>query len=428
MAKSQSFQGPITSGENNNVNQFEALFNFATIGIVVTDQAGIIVNFNQYAESQFGFKKDEVLGKPVELLIPVPFQRSHTGFRQGFYKKPGPRRMGEGRDLQALRKDKSQFPVEISLSHYVINEKMYVIAFVIDITVRKKGEEVVIRQKEELEQITQKMRQLNIQLEEKVENRTQMLRETLSELEKSKDELSEALKSEKDAGELKSRFVTMASHEFRTPLSTILSSAFLLEKYNGGGSRELIDKHIQRIKNSVSAMKGILDDFLSLGKLEEGVIRASPQKFSPEQFSELIESVISDLDQSLKKGQKIVFIYENISPIFTDQSLFKNVLINLLSNAIKFSGENSEIELKCYSEKNQFCAQIKDQGMGIPAEDQRYLFTRFFRAGNSANVPGTGLGLHIVASYLELLSGTIDVESTLNVGTKFTIHLPESAL
>lgn len=425
MPDSHPVKGTIISNNKSNVNQFEALFNFATIGIVVTDRTGKIVNFNNYAESQFGYLKKEILGKPVEILIPLPLHNSHIKYRQGFYKNPEPRRMGEGRDLQALRKDKSKFPVEISLCHYVIDDEMYVISFVIDITIRKKGEEVVLKQKEELEQITLKMRQLNIQLEEKVEHRTKMLRETLSELEKSKDELSEALKNEKDLGELKSRFVTMASHEFRTPLSTILSSAFLLEKYSSGESNMLIEKHIQRIKNSVSAMKNILEDFLSLGKLEEGLIKASFELLNPEQLSGLIESIIEDFEQSLKEGQRISYVNPNKSDIIIDKTLLKNVLINLVSNAIKFSGENSVIEIICIPGNEELCIQIRDHGIGIPIEDQQRLFTRFFRAGNSANVPGTGLGLHIVANYLELLSATIEMQSTLNKGTTFTIHLPQ---
>jgi len=137
-----------------NERQFEALFNYATLGIIVTDNEGRIVDFNKYAESQFGYSKEEIIGKTVEVLIPPQFHSSHINYRKGFYKLPEPRQMGHGRDLYALKKDGAQFPVEVSLSYYEIDENTFVIAFVIDITVRKKNEIVVIEQKQELEKIT----------------------------------------------------------------------------------------------------------------------------------------------------------------------------------------------------------------------------------------------------------------------------------
>src|SRR6266498_3572475 len=272
--------------ENPHLNQisnerlFEALFDYATIGIIVTDNQGKIVNFNKYAETQFGYSKEEVTGKTVEVLVPSQFHLLHINYRKGFYKNPEPRKMGEGRDLFALKKDGTQFPVEISLSYYEIDGKTFVIAFVINITVRKKNEIVVIEQKQELEKITKQITQLNVQLEQKVQDRTKMLRETLAELEKSKEELSEALEKEKELGELKSRFVSMASHEFRTPLATILSSLSLATKYGEQNEKEKQGKHITKIKSSINNLTDILNDFLSVSKLEEGKLSNTPEKFN----------------------------------------------------------------------------------------------------------------------------------------------------
>jgi PAS domain S-box-containing protein len=415
--------------ENNktiNSYSFEALFNYATIGIIVTDEKGIINNFNKQAENDFEYTKEEVTGKPIEILIPPSLKTKHEQYRQGYYKSPSPRAMGHGRDLFAQRKDGSVFPVEVSLSNYTINNKLFVIAFVIDITVRKDQESMVIKQKEELERITAQIKQLNTSLEKKVEDRTKMLKETLTALEKSKHELSDALKAEKDLGELKSRFVSMASHEFKTPLSTILSSAYLLDKYNDLEEPAKRSKHITRIKNAVNDMKLILDDFLSLDKLDEGLIKVDVISINAENIFREIEAIISEMQVNSKPGQTIEFTHTGNNDVLIDERLLKNICVNLLSNAIKFSPENSIIKIACIISENDFILSIKDNGIGISEEDKQHLFERFFRAKNAFNIQGTGLGLHIVGKYLELMNGTIEIESGLNKGSVFTIHIPQA--
>src|SRR3954471_13710040 len=161
----------------NNQREFEALFNYAAIGMVVTDESGRILNFNRFAESQFGYTKEEIIGKEIEVLLPSKYHKTHVKDREEFYKQPAPRQMGHGRDLFALRKDGTQFPCEVSLSYYKIEGQTFVIAFVIDITVRKKSELIVLGQKQELENITKQITLMNQQLEQKVEDRTKMLRE-----------------------------------------------------------------------------------------------------------------------------------------------------------------------------------------------------------------------------------------------------------
>ncbi len=406
---------------------FEALFNYATIGIIVTDENGIISNFNKQAEIDFGYSKEEANGKPIEILIPPSLKTKHEEYRQGYYKNPSPRAMGHGRDLFAKKKDGSVFPVEVSLSNYTINDRLFVIAFVIDITVRKQHESVVVKQKEELERVTAQIKQLNTNLEKKVEDRTKMLRETLTALEKSKLELSDALKTEKDLGELKSRFVSMASHEFKTPLSTILSSAYLLEKYNELNEPVKRAKHIARIKNAVNDMKLILDDFLSLDKLDEGLIKANIETLSAADCFSEIKIVINEMQVNLKPGQQIIFEQNGDKNVALDKHLLKNICINLLSNAIKFSPENAVINVECLITESNFSLSIKDKGIGISEEDKQHLFERFFRAKNAFNIQGTGLGLHIVAKYLELMNGNIKIESYLNEGSVFTIHIPQQA-
>jgi len=407
---------------NDTVQQLQALFNFATIGIVVTDQKGRIINFNKCAEAQFGYAKEQILGKPVEELIPTEVHSLHIKHRNHYYQHPEPRSMGAGRDLFAKRKDNSVFPVEVSLSHYSVTGQTYVIAFVIDITVRKNSEAIVLLQKQELENITRQLKQFNVELEQKVEDRTKMLRETMAELERSKAELSEALESEKELSDLKYRFVTLASHEFRTPLSTILSSAYLLEQYTDNEGKT--KKHILRIKNAVAGMKNILEDFLSLGKLDEGLIEIRREEITADQCRKHIQVALEEIEQMLKAGQKLKLCHSGSANVILDLHLLKNIISNLVSNAIKFSPEGSTIEVISHCGESELEIGVKDSGIGISEEDQQHLFQRFFRGKNVTNIQGTGLGLHIVGKYLELLNGRIDLKSSLNSGSTFTVYIP----
>jgi len=211
--------------------QVKALFDNATEGMILTNQKGEIILINPAALRMFQYTHEELIGRNIEMLIPARFGHSHVKYRQMFYEKPANRSMGHGRDLFAKTRNGEEFPVEVSLSYYKQKNEVYVIAFLVDITQRKEYERNLIRQKEQLQNVTEDIRSLNAELESKVKERTMILQEALHELEKSQKELSEALSKEKELGEIKSRFVSMASHEFRTPLSTVLSSAYLINKY-----------------------------------------------------------------------------------------------------------------------------------------------------------------------------------------------------
>lgn len=398
-----------------------SLFENATEGIILTNGQGTIVLANPSAEQIFGYSSDELIGKPIEILIPRKMQPHHTQLRTGYYKAPSNRTMGSGRDLFALKKDGNEFPVEVSLSHYKQNDEQYVIAFVVDITTRKQTEQNIQQKQAELEMITTEIQLLNTQLEAKVGERTAILKEALEKLEQSQNELHDALNKEKQLNELKSRFVSMASHEFRTPLSTILSSATLVSKYPLGEDNDKRLKHITRIKDAVDHMNELLEDFLSLGKLEENHVGFVPGKFAPFTF---IEEVADEMRVQAKAGQTISSVFDGENEFNTDKRLLKNTLINLLSNAIKFSGEKKPIYLSAVNRDNTLTITIKDSGIGIPPEDIPYLFDTFFRSKNALNIQGTGLGLPIIKRYLNLLQGKIDVHSTLGEGTTFTIALP----
>jgi PAS domain S-box-containing protein len=417
---------PVAGANLDNVHQFEALFNFATIGIVVTNRDGKIINFNRYAETQFGYTKEEILGEVVDVLLPTSTHGRHVNYREEYYNHLEPRVMGHGRDLHGRRKDGSDFPVEVSLSHFRMGHDTYVIAFVIDITVRKTHEAMAMEQTRELTRVTSEIKSMNAELEQKVEDRTKMLREALSELERSKEELNQALAKEKELNELKSGFVTVASHEFRTPLSTILSSAYLLDKYNEQHPDAKVEKHVQRIKGAVGGMKNILEDFLSVGKLEEGLMQIKMEFVEPSHIDAIVNDLLQELEGLLKTGQTIDFINNIGQQVQIDKNLVKSILMNLVSNAIKFTSEKDTITITTCLEGNYFMVAVVDNGIGISAEDQQHLFERFFRAKNAVNIAGTGLGLHIVTKYLELMNGRINMESKLNEGTTFTIYIPQN--
>jgi PAS domain S-box-containing protein len=256
-----------------------SLFENATEGIILTNGAGNIVLVNPAAQRVFGYADHELIGKAIEVLIPDRVRPHHHQLREGFYENPSNRVMGHGRDLYGKRKDGTNIPVEVSLSFYKRESELFVIAFIVDITHRKQIEQNILSQQKELEKMTNDMRRLNTQLEAKVEERTVILKEALQKLEISQQELSEALDKEKHLSEIKGRFVSMASHEFRTPLSTVLSSASLISKYTTTDDQDKRNRHIEKIKNSVKHLNDILEDFLSLGKLNEGKVDAQCTEF-----------------------------------------------------------------------------------------------------------------------------------------------------
>jgi len=398
-----------------------SLFENVTEGIIITNGSGNIVLVNPSVERMFCYNGDELIGQPIEILIPDKYKPHHHQLRDGFYQKPSNRVMGQGRDLNAKKKDGNDMPVEVSLSHYERDGEVFVIAFVVDITQRKQIEKSMLQQKAELEKITDKIRQLNADLEVKVEERTLILKEALQKLEQSQQELSEALDKERQLNEIKSRFVSMASHEFRTPLTTVLSSASILSKYTTAEEQGKRDKHINRIKNSVNNLNDILEDFLSLGKLNEGKVEKKVEKV---RIKEMLVDIFEEMKPMLKKGQNFVIDCTESYSSNTDKKLFRNILINLISNAIKFSDEGKVITVKAISTDDKAVISVKDEGIGIGAKDQEHLFTSFFRAANAINIQGTGLGLHIVKRYVDLLGGEVDLKSELNKGTTVTFSIP----
>jgi len=272
---------------------------------------------------------------------------------------------------------------------------------------------------------------LNAELEQRVIARTQELAEAITKLEETnkslfeaQQEIKKALQKEKDLNELKSRFVTIASHEFRTPLSTVLSSASLIGKYKLTEEDDKRQKHVNRIKSAVSNLTAILNDFLSLSRIEEGKIYNVPTTFELVPFT---TEIVEEMQGYIKVGQQIHYQHQGISdPVTLDKQLLKNIIINLLSNASKYSGEGKNIFLTTEISLDYVKVAVQDEGIGIPEADQAHLFTPFFRAQNATNYEGTGLGLNIVKRYVDIMNGTLHYQSELNQGTTFTVQFPRN--
>jgi PAS domain S-box-containing protein len=235
-------------------------------------------------------------------------------------------------------------------------------------------------------------------------------------------ELSESLSREKELYEMKSNFLGIASHEFRTPLGTILSSASLLKKYTENIPQESITKHIDRISSSVIHLNAILNDFLTLEKLRKGFVDFELTEFN---LPEFITQTISEVDEIAKSNnQRIQYTHIGESNVSQSPKILKNILLNLLSNASKFSEQGKKIKIITEVTVTSISLIIQDHGIGISLSDQKKLFTEFYRASNAKNIQGTGLGLVIVKNYINMLSGTITLSSRPNKGTLITLTLP----
>jgi PAS domain S-box-containing protein len=644
--------------------QLNAIFNNATEGMLIVNKGGNIVLVNEFAERLFGYNQGELVGVSIENLLPDHLRASHFHKRQAFMAKPQTRPMGEGLELLAKKKDGNEFPVEISLSHFKNAEGTFAIAFIVDLSERKKAMEQINREqqlaqtyfelapvlfvvldtngkiisankygiqylgyskaeilgkhfteflpddeKDEALQrfqkivngtsnefknestvqnsrgqilevswrkvavkdkagkvvavlsagidITEKKHQerlanlhqvaiqnLNDDLEIRIRKRTADLNEAVRKLKSTNQELevnqrlfkaimhhfpdsvigvlnkdlryvfadgqelqhiglnkidnrgervfdnihpalsSEAeeklskvfkgdrisydvemddrsytinsvplpdergaineiivvirniterkrveqdllrsIEKEKELTNMKSKFVTLASHEFRTPLTTILSSVFLLENYTGQELETKRAAHFGKIKRSVNNLIELLNDFISLGKLDEGRIKVT---YSEINIKEFLERLVPEMELVRKENQTIRCEYmgeENL--VFSDNQLLRSILLNLIGNAIKYSPADAEIKVTVAVTDKDLSLKVIDHGMGIPEEENKHIFKRFYRAQNAGNIEGTGLGLNIVRKYVRLLKGNIKFQSKLNVGTTFTVVLPQ---
>ncbi|MFK7773106.1 MAG: PAS domain S-box protein [Saprospiraceae bacterium] len=409
--------------------QLRAIFETAVDCLIIIDSHGEISKINPAGARLFGYEIKELLGQNISILMPAPHREKHDSYLQNYHKTGVRKIIGVGRDVVGKKKDGTLFPCSLSVNEFFMQSKKCFAGIIHDLTVRKKQEEEIL--------------ELNRQLEEKVEIKTKDLSEAVNELletnlrleneikERQKIEaalrnneleIRKALEKEKELNDLKSNFVSMASHEFRTPLSTILSSTTLIEKHIENGSIEKTGRHFNRVMSSVKHLTEMLDDLLSLTKLAEGKIPINAERFMIHEFCEEFLEMNRGL---LKSNQELIRkIPTEDQAILLDKKLLNNILLNLFSNAIKYSKEDGKIKCEVEIVDHQLEVKIIDEGIGIPLSEQKHLFTRFFRGANVINIQGTGLGLNIVREYLEVMNGTIAFESIENVGTTFIVKIP----
>jgi two-component system sensor kinase FixL len=382
-----------------------AIIENAIDGIITINDRGIIESINPSACSLFHYKPEEVIGQNISILMPPPDSEKHDSYIHNYTRTGVPHIIGYGRDVLGKRKDGEVFPFRLGVSEVIYDNTRFFAGFIHDLSHQKEAEN-------RLMQYTQ-------HLEEVVKDRTQSLNDTIAALTAAKEELSLSLEKEKDLGKLKSRLLSMASHEFRTPLSSIQLSASLIERYNHGEQSDKIERHLLKIKSAVNNLTTILDDFLHVEKAEAGKVAVNWTTFDLEIFC---HETTEELKLLQKKDQKIIYQHLGGNPLVKlDRNLLKNCIINLISNAIKYSGDDTMIEFSSHISDKCITITIKDNGIGIPDEEQKHLFEAFFRAQNTGNIPGTGLGLNIAARYVNMMGGTISCSSKINEGTEFTI-------
>jgi len=404
-----------------NPNIFEKLFDSIPEAVLIVNEKQQLVSFNHGSEKLFGYKKNEILNKPFSILIPKKFHSIHSNFFETYINSNNSNLLNTY-NLLGLAKNDKTFIAEIKINKIKIKNEIYIIGLISEISERKKSEK--------------KITLLNTQLEGIVKQRTAQLNNSinkLKELNKSLEieikkriegetKIKNALKKEKELNELKTKFLSMVSHEFKTPLSGILTSTMLLSKYQLNDQQDKRDKYISTIANKVHYLNNILNDFLSLERLNSDKVA---YKFSTFNLSKIFNEVVYNANMLLKRGQKIN-IPNNIDEyiLYQDEMFLELALSNLINNAVKYSPQNTSIDIEVAAKNKNLEFKIIDQGIGIPENDQKYIFNRYFRAENALNSQGTGIGLNIVKSHLENLGGSIQFSSKENVGSTFTFELP----
>jgi PAS domain S-box-containing protein len=404
-----------TSGDYQFLKLVEELQDYA---ILLLDRDGNIQNWNKAAEIIKGYRAEEIIKKNFrqfytqddqnnglpDRLLQEAISRgrvSHEGWRIG----KGGKAFWGSVVITALHDENGKVKGFLKVTRDLTEPRKASIQL-------KEANEELSALNEELKASNEELNALNEQLisaNKLVESKTL--------------ELLGALKKEKELVQMKNQFVSMASHELRTPLSVILLNASFILRYKAKIEQEVVDEKVASIMKQVDFMNLLLEDFLKLGKIDEGRIVAETERLEIKQ----VESLAREIFLSSNVADRLKVIIDCPFDFFyTDEGLLRNIVNNLLSNAIKFSPDNQLIEFKIHGSPTSIILTVQDNGIGIPEKDRENLFTSFSRGSNVRHIPGTGLGLSIVKKAVEILNGTIEMNTKVGQGTEVIVTLPRN--
>jgi PAS domain S-box-containing protein len=369
--------------------RFRELLEAAPDAIIEVDREGRIVLLNRVSENMFGYSREELLGRSVDLLIPQDLRARHAEHRQRYWNTPSTRPMGSGLMLQGKRKDGSEFPVEISLSPVESEGGLRVTAIIRDISKRRTAED---RLRAVQENYTRELEQRNRLIER--------------------------------ANRLKSEFLASISHELRTPLHTIIGFSELLGEELEGPLNDKQKRFVNHIHKDSLHLLELINDVLDLSKIEAGKLELRREAFD---VRGALEEVLASIrPQAEAKSQSLGTVLDELPALDADRTRFKQILLNLLSNAVKFTPEGGSIRVEAglLEEMAQF--SVIDTGVGIPKEEQESVFDKFYQVGQTTKGvrEGTGLGLAITQRLVAEHGGKIWVVSEVGKGSRFSFTIP----